>query len=412
MLALARKLLLILFLPVALLAISPIKINEPMALLLAVILSFLIMLTFLVGFYSYNTKKSVRTSYSIKRNSISNNKVILLALSSVFFSVYASYFYTGSIFEGYFNILYSESSSYENYQKHFSENELYTFSLSKIMPIISLAMVKFNFYYVIYHQYFVAKLKRYFFIIGISLLSFLHMSFSRGTSFELFEILFYFIFVLIIKNYFEEKRLKFPLIKIILIGIAFLSLYYINIELRYVASGGYSPGCHNALCYDENSYIVAVSETLSILLFKLSGYFNFGLMYIGQLLQFHILESPLLLLTPFSAYFSGNSISVFCEDGTLSCGAMWTPSLVFYIYYLGLPILFLFIYVVGRTFSFLFSKFSSRFLFTYFIILYYLFLFIFSLPVGHLFSISSSNKILFVIFSLLIILRLIPKHER
>jgi hypothetical protein len=410
-LSLAGKLLLILSLPVVLLAISPIKINEPMALLLAVILSLLIMLTFLVGFYSHNAK-SIRASYSIKRNSISNNKVILLALSSVFFSVYASYFYTGSIFEGYFNILYGESSSYENYQKHFSENELYTFSLSKIMPIISLAMVKFNFYYVIYHHYFVAKLKRHFFIIGISLLSFLHMSFSRGTSFELFEILFYFIFVLIIKNYFEEKRLKFPLIKIILIGIAFLSLYYINIELRYSASGGYLPGCHNALCYDENSYIVAVSETLSILLYKLSGYFNFGLIYIAQLLQFHILESPLLLLTPFSAYFSGNSVSVFCEDGTLSCGAMWTPSLVFYIYYLGLPILFLFIYVVGRTFSFLFSKFSSRFLFTYFIILYYLFLFIFSLPVGHLFSTSSSNKILFVVFSLLIILRLTPKHER
>ena len=328
----------------------------------------------------------------------------ILSFLTLILSVYASYFYTGSLFQGYMNLLVGVSN-YSTYQSHFANNSLAQFSISKIPAVLSLLFVKCYYYFSVYCLMINGRSFKNIFCTFISFLALVHFSIARGTSFEIFEVLLFLVFTYFIYYGVHNRRVPLLLIaKISVLIIGAILVYYYNISLRYAETGRSipTPGCSTSLCYDNGSFIALHFPSFAKVLFMLAGYFSFGFIYLAKFHSFIIEHNPEALLIPIRFIDLHIYPNFLCDDGSLNCGVMWTPSLekrLLTFSYFGF---FIFIFILAKVSAFVLrcSCFEHRF--TQHMVLYFHFLMIFSLSVGNLFSISS-NIILYT-FSLFVII--------
>ena len=82
---------------------------------------------------------------------ISNWYLFFLTITNIFSTAYTLKFYTGNSIITIFSNLLSGTSNYALYQLYFSESGLNEFSVSKIVPIILLAVMKMILLYSIYN---------------------------------------------------------------------------------------------------------------------------------------------------------------------------------------------------------------------------------------------------------------------
>lgn len=388
------------------------------------LLSCFILVVIFTGFFSsFRTPKTqqVLSQSFFNANFFSSSSISLIKISgfiSIPLSIYAANFYTGLMpIDVFVKVFIETVSSYNEYQKFFNENELGTFSLSKVPAILANFYVKITMMYLLYLAYFdKANFKGFVFNISLlfSILAFLYFSFARGTSFELFEIIAYNFFVIFIGS--KERILKTLFSKrfVIYMFFVFLSLilYSINISMRY--SGDYSPTCHSAVfCYEESYFLPLFIDAL---LFKLSGYFSFGFYYLTQFVDSTMLDFDIISHSILSSSGYGFELRPrFLCSTSFDCQALWSPSLETWIINYGLLHSLLIIFIMSVMAGLIFKRLIHRRSFPLFVLCYIFFLQVISFPVGHFVDSSSANK-LAVIFSLSIVIvkffiRKVSAHE-
>ena len=378
-------------------AIAPIKAD-----LIEISFTLLFMLIILIIYTVFLRASKLLSTHPIKIQRRTN--YFSLALLALSLSIYASYFYTGSLFQGYMNLILGVSN-YNTYQSHFASSNLSQFSISKIPAILSLLLVKCYFYFSVYCLMINGRSFKHIFCTFVSLLALVHFSIARGTSFEIFEVLLFSIFTYFI--YYGAHNRRVPLLLIVKISVLIIGsilIYNYNISLRYAETGRSipTPGCSTSLCYDNGSFIAIYFPALAKLLFMLAGYFSFGFVYLGKFHSFVIEYTPEALFLPIRFIDLRMYPSFLCNNGSINCGVMWTPSLekrLLTFSYFGF---FVFIFILGKVSAFVLRCSCSEHRFTQHMVLYFHFLMIFSLSVGNLFSISS-NLIMYTLSLLVII---------
>lgn len=386
---------------IILLIISPVNFFSVQFLIVLLLIIFSLFFFYL----GFKFRKKLYLDIGRDRVNIFNSKnkvfLLILLLISFFSSVYAANFYTGSFFEGYVN-LFLGISNYNDYQQFFLKQNLSELSVRKIFPIISMFYFKLFFLYSIYNYFFIDRNKFSRFIAFFSILPIVHFSISRGTSYEFFEILMFFLFAYLFSNYHAHFKLNYKkILFVVLISIVFLSLYQFNIELRYAQSGGYKFVCTSDMCIDDSSFMYNNFPNFSLLIYKLNAYFSFGYLYLSELFLYIFEKNPIYFLIPLN--INGDvSLRFLCDDVMLKCSAMWSPSIEYYLINYSLIGVFIFYFFIGFFTSVLINSYVYKKSFIFLILMYFNWLVFFSLPVGYLFSTSSSN-ILILLFLLFLL---------
>lgn len=331
--------------------------------------------------------------------------VLLLIIIQTFASIYAGQFYTGLSFLEALNNLLSGDSNYSLYQQYFMDSGLKSFSLDKILPILSNFYVKLIFIYILYFFLVHSSKKIDIYLVFLSALPMVIMSAFRGTNFELFEI-----FVALICAFYVKSKLTgavFPLLKLSLFGSFLIFIYVFQILLRYKFE--YNINCNNEYCYDYNSILHSVSPPLASTLYKLSGYFYFAPDYMARWF-IYFLEESLLLTTilPGNDLLYGYEGKWLCIDN-LRCGPTWAPDFEIYTYIFGVPATFILI-MIYSSFQHLLVK-TATMNFIDFLGFYLITLQFFSFPVGNFLFVSSANKLLVILFIVLYSLRFLSKKR-
>jgi hypothetical protein len=318
-----------------------------------------------------------------------NIKLITVILSVI----YVINFYTGMTPIQVFGNLSAGISNYLQYQEYFADSGLSDFSISKIIPIIIGVYIKLNL--IISIEYVSLNWRRDKLWIKLSnlgvILSYLFYSLARGTNFELLEI-----FLMLI--YFNS--LKFNIKKAILsnikYGLVFLALtfslfaYFLHsVNLRAIIS------CYTEdLCLDTTAILYAIDKDLAYLSFVLSGYFTYGIRFIGFFFL-NFFEGNISYSFVYPLLFRDESVSyVVCS--AIDCGVNWQPDFMSLVNFFGILLAIPFSYVLILFFSKIHACVSLDSNLAHKILGYFGFLYMFSLPIGQFISSSSSNLILMV----------------
>ena len=328
----------------------------------------------------------------------------VVAIGAVGASLFAAKFYTGKTLSEVFLSLVLKASLYNDYQKYFADQDLGVFSIIKIPAILSMLYLKLAVIYsfiwvIILNKEFRAKNVCWLLVVTLAQLFF---SVARGTSFELFEILLLLWFSLFLRKIvYQVKSSLINAQKLFFAAVMLLvaMLYSFNISARY--SFGDVAACSTLdLCLDQDSALYQISAPLADFLFKISGYFTFGLFYTSKFMSEFWLSGPgnlLSLFWPFNSLYRAGLKSDFLCGDTVDCGASWVPDAISYILHLGYFNLMLFAFVLGCLARRLRQSVQERPAFVELAALYFIFLGMVSLPVGSFITASSSNILSFSI---------------
>ncbi|EHK9066792.1 TPA: hypothetical protein I7709_19850 [Vibrio vulnificus] len=374
--------------------------------------SFFITITFSRVYDSITTHVDISHTLS-NSESWYNLGLFKQSIISWFCSIYAVYFYTGNAPQDVINTLVVSGSLYNDYQQYFMESELSAFSLSKIPAVICLITIKLILIQS-FSNCFIYNLnvtKENFCYLLLSSSSFLYFSISRGTSFELFELLFLLWYSLTIRSIkFKAYINKFKVIKnyilLFLVGSLFLVLYSYNISARY-SFDSIGSCTSTEMCLDNDAFLMSLLPGLGLLSEKLSGYFLFGIYYLSKLIELHWLKDLMSFILFFIPVGMGESqnVNLYCQ-GQVDCGANWIPDMARILFDTGFILYILFCSLVMFFLNSTYRRVVSGSNSFYDIgSLFYLFYFFISLPVGNFITISSANVIIVMFFILLNLLR-------
>jgi hypothetical protein len=323
-----------------------------------------------------------------------NIKLIAVTVSVI----YVIKFYTGMSVIQVFNNYSLGISNYLQYQEYFANSGLSDFSISKIIPIIIGVYIKLNLIVAI--EYVSLKWRSEKIWIDLSnfgiILTYLFYSFARGTNFELLEIFLIFIYFFSLKQ--SIRKLIFSKIQYILgfFAIVFCLIAYFlhSVNLRAIIS------CYTEdLCVDTTAILYAVDKDLAYLSFVLSGYFTYGIRFIGFFF-INFFEGKISCSFLYPSIFRDESVSnVVCS--AIDCGVNWQPDFMSLVNFFGIllavPFSFGLMFFSSKIHAFV----SSDSGLAHKILGYFGFLYMFSLPIGQFISSSSSNLILLILSFLL-----------
>lgn len=337
------------------------------------------------------------------------NKNLHLALIVIQFILaeYASRYYTGSGLIESLNGLIKGEGNYYKYQEYFAQNELGSFSFSKIPAIASSAVVKGVFLFCM-SSYILAKSdsqKHYF--LFFSIIPPLLFSVSRGTFFEVFEVVLCLIYFSLLKG---KKVYKFINLKglkrnlsIIFLAFFLLFLFVLNASQRYADSTlFFSQSCATKdFCFEPYTGFTLLEYPI----YLLSTYFSTGIFFITQYITILFEGEVLPSLVPFAStsYTSTDNFTLFKKICTynIDCGVAWGPELFKWISVFGF-LIFLFVFPVSFYFFLKIEKKILNSLNSFSLPLCYLILlYIISIPVGSFYTVSSSNILCSIFFFLL-----------
>ncbi len=258
-------------------------------------------------------------------------RMVFLALVSAGASVYASFFYTGKSLEAVALAFLQNESAYNSYQSYIADQSLTSFTSDQVLPFAAGIFVRLTFLYSIFLLWVKnANFKFLDFVaIAISAFSFAYQGISRGTSIEIFEIALYFI---VCQKY---RELIFPVkgsntLRIIVTAALVLGaagLFYYNQAARYEFGG--QTGCiTNELCFDHHSLIHEEENFLSILVYRLNGYFSFGMYFLASYLKIWMQSDwgALAIFLPAEIVSGISSREMICRN-VVDCGANWVPDI-------------------------------------------------------------------------------------
>lgn len=328
-----------------------------------------------------------------------NINAILVAASLVspLLAIYAVQFYSGSLPQDVILNIISGNSNYAAYQEYFASENIKEFTISKIPAIVCMLIIKILL--VTCSIRYTTKQKKKvsdYFSVALPILSHLYISIGRGTSIELFELLFLIYFLQQNKNINKEFFIRKKSIYFLAISLLTLVAFNYNINARS------EMGCVvRGICYQTNILSLPLGD-FDKLIYGLIGYFSFGIYYIHYSITNYIFSDGILALAsllPFTLpEFIGdpNLRRVICE--TLDCGAAWQPDIVTFIFNYGLIMTFYGIYMCGKFIARLdYEKAQPNGLWSS-ASQFMLFLTIISLPFGNVVTNSSSNILSLLIF--------------
>lgn len=382
-------------------------------------LLFLWTLYFLFSF-PYNRHKNNTFKIAIKSKGhidvINNRQLLILSTvyAIIFIPLYVR-FYTGSsilislerFLSG--NALGAESTYYL-YQLHFKESGLDEFSIQKLPFILGNGLLNFVFW--IWTIKIIGYTKKISFleIICLFIFSILYLlkGFSRGTSFENFQVLFIIVFSFLFRfSYIYNSSWIKGKTKIVLYSLIALSAFSFIFakSLRYSEELLiYNKNVTSTLLYSNNHFVAQHFPFLSNLLMDFAGYFLFGLYVISNAFESVLLNGTfkgfIATLLPFGLQITnyGESYREFLCGNVIDCGVAWIPDSLIILQSLGLIVFVTFIHFVGKIAYLSFIRSMNGELW-FAILLYVIVYFMFSLPVGNFLTVSSA-----IILSILFLL--------
>lgn len=333
--------------------------------------------------------------------SINNYSGYLFWSGLIFLSaIYVSYFYTGNTPSDTIGNLIYGVSNYNSYQRYFSESGLGVFTFNKIPAILLLLFIKISLVYMTI-SVFISKDKSYlaWSSVILSCFSYIYLSLSRGTSFEVFEILVLFLFC-----FFSFRSGKVGIKSLLLMAmLIFFSIvvYYLNVAVRY---GDVDVNICTSIdmCFDENSLLGKSDPVLTTLLMKLASYFSFGIVYIGNLFLYYIeTDSIHYILMPGSSFINSSFEHRALCGVVLDCSAFWSPDMERLLYVLGVVLALVFIMLLGAYCRHIQINSKNRVVEVNSLI-FFIFFTMLSLPVGNFITSSSSNFLAVICLLLLV----------
>lgn len=345
--------------------------------------------------------------------------IFIVIFALLFIPQYVKFYTGGSIIQNAVNFMSASmvgsESTYSMYQRYFEENMLGSFSLIKVPYILGAGLMKFLFWSLTFRVIVFKRKAKAIEYISIIIISVLYMlqGMSRGTSFELFELLLLFIFSYIYRNKIINKSNKInsrQILSIIFVLSVAVSYFIYSKSLRHDGIISTEGGTRE-LQFDPNAFVSQTFPILSSFSFGLFGYFGFGIFFtsISLITICNSFQGVAALLIPRGIFLTyETSIRKLICGKVIDCGAAWIPDIIVYIENLGLVGTFTFIYIMGKA-----SKKLNREVINGSIIstalLYIIALFFISLPVGNFITASSSNVIAITI---LIGLRFFPINKK
>jgi len=321
----------------------------------------------------------------------------ILTFCFVLFYPFYIHFYTGlSVTQSLYNVLHG-GGNYHLYQNYFKESGLSKFTILKLPYIVFNGLLKF--FYIcsvikilVYSKKPSTKEK---FCLTLMTLILLFVGISRGTSFELFEIVVLLTYTFFVRrNYFLKKLLTVQdLVILIFIALAGGLYFALNIAMRnnqsFVEMGNN---------IDVESLIYKISPTIAVILYSLYGYFLFGI-HLSSVILVNVWGRSLIyffsILIPHGLLLLGlKNVRVACKP-FIDMGARWMPDMMLFLDSFGLFFFFGFVFYIGRISSKLSNKSSLNFFRN--IVYYYCFYIMFSLPIGNFITTSSANLISLVL---------------
>lgn len=322
-----------------------------------------------------------------------------MALASIALTLYISRFYTGNTVSSVVSSLSDGTSLYYAYQAHFAEANIGTFSLQKVLPILATMVMKFTLITLFVKLFIVEETVTTRLAVSLALVSggYLYFSFSRGTSFEIFELFVLVWFAMTMRRLVRPRdrgsRLGVPAAAVVGGGL-FLYVFNFNQQARF--GFNYTRECLTVeICRDADSFLLESVPLLGELTFRMATYAAFGVHFTSQLLE-ELVRSPELLLAsmvPMGFAIVGvDSREALCRS-VIDCGAAWTPDMVLHMETFGVIGLFAGVWLIGIMARRLLVTTSVRPDSITLILLYFIVLSMLSLPMGNFVSVSSSNRL-------------------
>jgi hypothetical protein len=357
--------------------------------------------------FYFGTKINLYNKKHIEEKVITKTRsklfMFLLSLTNIFSTSYTLKFYTGSSISTIFSNLSSGTSNYALYQLYFAESGLNVFSVSKIFPIILLAVMKMTLIYSIYNLVLNKKLYSTFskLLFVMNILMYCVFSLGRGTTFEFFEIFLCFAFL---KSYdtnfnFNIRIFQFKNLLIFIGILLIINLFNYSINLRGVGGEKILMCYTSEICYNADAQISILFPQFSYFLFISGGYFSFGLNFLGVLftnIYFQDIDGIFQFLVGGNRNNFTNAQNV-CS--LIDCGVNWEPDISVWINKFGLFLLITSVASIGVFFRYLIN--TSNYTKNKFVqigICYFIFLQLISFPCGQFIVTSSSNILSLFLF--------------
>lgn len=381
----------------------------------SIILLWITYFFYIAGFY-INVKRKELTNTQMHSQSnrswlLNKSKISLMVilLITIFSSIASVKYYTGQTPIGVIRSLINNVSLYYQYQFHFKEQGIATFSITKIPYILMLFFVKYIFYYV-FITYLIIKDKtdmfEKIFIILIGL-SFAYVGIARGTNFEFFEIVMMVIFIILNRSKTRKKIKVKPLIGIGLIIASMIFIFFSVISTRGVQFNYY---ISRDVYYDSEALISSKLPLLSLVIITLYDYLGFGFFYMSNFISKLWFRSPsdfLAGMVPNGFIAMRNSSIQQIMLSIVEKGVRWEPDMIGIINSFGFIGLLLLVFSLG-----IFSRVminrrmnNGMSLLTNYIILMQMV----SLPVGNFVIVSSASKLIILTISVYWVNKFITK---
>lgn len=351
---------------------------------------------FFIIYKGVNRKRNL-VYISQQTNGYDKRFLVLLAIAHLLFYPSYSQFYSGiSILTGVYNFL-SGTSSYVLYQEYFENNDLALFSLDKVPYILGNGILHFLFVS--------ATIKIIGFRPRLDLVEFLCLiimsvvillsSFSRGTSFEIFEVVIIWVFAIIVRNHTKSTPGIWTLKqKIVLFAIFVLIVFffYVNIQLRF----GNDVEFAMDTSFNNHSFVFAHFPSIAQIMYVLFDYFAFGIHYTSVLSNhfwFSTQEGFMSFMLP-DRFLLTNAAGYDYRDivgKIINLGARWNPDFTILTEGVGFPLTLIIIGYLGRT-TYRVAH-DTNYGVIHAVTVYYSFYIMFAFPVGNFITTSSANLI-------------------
>lgn len=388
-------------------------------LLPAVILMWFLYLTFSLGYkmskhgnrFGDRNKAGGKYSWLILRK---RSVLFFIALLSIVSSFISAYYYTGqtplSTIQG---LISGNRSLYYEYQIYAKIQQRGVFSLSKLPYIFMMFYFKFILFYSCISFLIIKHKINKFDILFLSMVTFSHIYFgiARGTNYEFFELLVLILFVVLTrtsKNV-QLKKVTRKYIRIILLGIIMVFLFYNRIKDRGVI---FDFSVHRDYTYDFNNIVSTMFPGLSFGILLIYDYFGFGFYYMSKYITdiwFSSIGSFFIGIIPYgyNAAFNSTLQSIILEYVEL--GTRWHPDTAIIINNFGFLGLLIICFVLGKTTKIVKSSYNDSLSYlTQFII----FLQMISLPIGNFVFVSSASTLIVVLLVFLWCLRAFVNRKK
>lgn len=343
--------------------------------------------------YSHSEMKNIIVEERERKNILDSKMFVSILIILLIVALnYSMKFYTGNTIRTLISsVLQGNHNFYQYYQQHHRENEIFNFTLTKIPYILMLFYVKFIFL-VSWIEFFLIRSKKtklVLILVIVSAIAHLMFGLSRGTNFEIFEVLIMIVFIIFNKySTFKITRINKQTVVIILLLIFAAALFYNRIEIR---SGFLSFDKRYEYKINENSIFVLLLGEFAKTGLLFYDYFMFGFYYTSRFLTevvFSNFTNLIAILFP-KGYELMNISSIAETMLTIAPrNTRWFPNIVKFIDNLGFILTAIYISLLG----YVNSKIRKNRLFST-LLGFLIFLQMFTFPIGNLLFISSATTL-------------------